>query len=87
LAQRRFLKPQEIENMPMQRFLVANVKCQGCASTIRNGLQSLSGVSEVEVDVPSGEVVVRGEELSRDRLAAKLAELGYPPRQADQNSA
>jgi copper chaperone len=73
--------------MSMERFWVANVKCEGCASTIRNGLQSLSGVTEVEVDIPSGGVMVRGEELSRDRLAAKLAELGYPPRQADQNSA
>ncbi len=64
--------------MATARFLVANVKCQGCVSTIREGLRSLAGVQEVQVDVPTGEVVVRGDELSPTLLAAKLDELGYP---------
>jgi copper chaperone len=61
-----------------ERLLATNVKCQGCATTIRDGLRSLSGVEDVEVDISTGEVVVRGQGLSRDQLAAKLGELGYP---------
>ena len=54
------------------------VKCGGCVANIRTGLQALPGVVEVEVDIPSGRVSVRGNGLNQTQLAAKLAELGYP---------
>jgi copper chaperone len=65
-----------------ERFTVRNVKCGGCAATIRSGLQGVPGVTQVEVDVPSGAVVVEGGALARDELARKLAELGYPEQSA-----
>lgn len=60
------------------KFKVANVKCGGCATTIRDGLMSLPGVVEVVVDVSRGEVEVKGDTLERDVLGAKLIALGYP---------
>lgn len=60
------------------KFLVANVKCAGCAATIREGLMALPEVSQVTVEVSSGEVEVVGAALVRASLGAKLAELGYP---------
>ncbi len=60
------------------KFKVANVKCGGCATTIRDGLMSLPGVVEVVVDVSRGEVEVKGDALERDVLVAKLIALGYP---------
>jgi copper chaperone CopZ len=59
-------------------FNAANIKCDGCATTIHNGLMELPGVSEVEVDVASGRVRVNGVNLDRQRLSDKLSELGYP---------
>ena len=56
------------------KFKVANVKCGGCATTIRDGLMSLPGV----VDVSRGEVEVKGDAQERDVLGAKLMALGYP---------
>jgi copper chaperone len=67
--------------MQTEKFVVQNVKCQGCVNTIRNGLSALPGVEEVQVDIPTGEVSVRGQGFVRERLAAKLGELGYPVRQ------
>jgi len=60
------------------KFSVTNVKCDGCATAIREGLEKLPGVSRVLVTVSSGEVEVQGGALVREQLVAKLAELGYP---------
>jgi copper chaperone len=64
--------------MQTERFSVANVKCGGCAANIRKGLGELPGVQAVEVDVAAGRVTVSGASLARDRIAAKLGEIGYP---------
>jgi copper chaperone len=61
-----------------QTFKVQNVKCGGCAAAIREGLLKLSGVEEVDVTIQEGIVTVRGTKLSREALAGKLAEIGYP---------
>jgi len=60
------------------KFQVANVKCEGCAANIRDGLASIDGVSKVSVDVSCGEVEVLGGALIQELLTAKLAALGYP---------
>jgi copper chaperone len=64
--------------MATERFVVANVKCQGCVSTIREGLLSLDGVATVEVDIATREVTVEGQALSRRNLSETLRALGYP---------
>ncbi len=66
--------------MMMQRelFMVQKVTCDGCATNIREGLLSLSGIDSVEVEVSTGQVTVQGTQLSREELAGKLATLGYP---------
>ncbi len=65
-----------------ERFQVQNVKCGGCASAIKAGLQALDGVSDVTVDIPGGQVTITGVALSRPQLSAQLAALGYPERLA-----
>ncbi len=64
--------------MQTEQFTVKNIKCGGCVSNVQNGLKTLSGVAEVEVTIDGGQVVVKGENLDRAQLAAKLSELGYP---------
>ncbi len=59
-------------------FTVSNVKCGGCADNIKGGLEGEQGVSQVSVDVGSGEVKVQGDALDRERLVSKLAALGFP---------
>ncbi|ALP51702.1 hypothetical protein Tel_00295 [Candidatus Tenderia electrophaga] len=64
--------------MEMLELNVANVKCDGCAANIKQGLSAMEGVEAIEVDVLDGRVRVSGEALDRAAIAAKLAELGYP---------
>ena len=61
---------------------VANVKCQGCVANIKNGLGAMAGIDAVNVDVESGAVEIQGNELNREQIAGKLAELGYPESEA-----
>ena len=57
---------------------VQNVKCQGCASAIRDGLGKNSQVRKVEVDVPTGRVTVEADSDIRTQLSTALQGLGYP---------
>jgi len=64
--------------MHTEQFTVKNVKCGGCVSNIKNGLQGMSGISEVDVEIAGGKVTVTGENLDRTSIETKLGELGYP---------
>jgi copper chaperone len=57
---------------------VQNVKCQGCVAAIRAGLSPLPGVSDIAVDVPTGQVTVEADHDCRAELTAALQALGYP---------
>ncbi len=64
--------------MQTEIFNVKNVKCGGCVSAIENGLKSLPGIDSIEVTIDGGKVTVIGSKLSREQIAVKLHELGYP---------
>jgi len=59
---------------------VENIKCGGCANSIRKALSDLKGVTGVSVDVEQGEVRVEGDDAARSGVAKRLLELGYPER-------
>lgn len=60
------------------RIEVENIKCGGCASSIRKGLLALDGVRGVEVDIEAGAVEVEADTALRTDVAGKLAAMGYP---------
>ena len=54
------------------------IVCGGCASSIKKALGNVSGVSEVDVDVPSKKVTVKhGESVSREIITDALDRAGY----------
>jgi len=57
---------------------VENIKCGGCANSIKKGLMDEAGVSSVEIDVENGMVLIDGERLDRDAIAVHLLKMGYP---------
>lgn len=57
---------------------VENIKCGGCANTIRTRLLEDPRVQQVTVDVAGGKVTVEGDASARDEIAMQLARLGYP---------
>jgi len=60
------------------RIEVENIKCGGCAGSIRKGLMGLDGVDAVDVDIESGVVQVQADDALRAEIARKLASMGYP---------
>lgn len=60
-------------------FKVENIKCGGCANSIKSGLLSITGVKNIMVDVPEGQITVEGDEsMDKQTLSDKLLKMGYP---------
>ena len=57
---------------------VENIKCGGCANTIRTRLIERELVQAVDVDIEQGEVRIEGNPEWRDQVAGALANMGYP---------
>lgn len=57
---------------------VDNIKCGGCANTIRKRLQALPGVDTVEVMIEEGKVRVEADDSRRAAVVESLLQAGYP---------
>lgn len=58
---------------------VQNLKCGGCANSIKKALEKLAGVLKVHVEVTSAEIRITHEpSVDLDTVEKKLAYLGYP---------
>jgi copper chaperone len=64
--------------MKTENIIVANVKCSGCATTIKKELLQISGVKNATVEVEKDMVTVSYEDVDRDVIVRKLHSLGYP---------
>lgn len=64
--------------MKTENIIVANVKCSGCATTIKKELLQISGVKNAVVEVEKDMVTVSYEDVDRDVIVRKLHSLGYP---------
>lgn len=63
-------------------IVIENLKCHGCANTIRRELSREQGVEEVMIDHESQTVAVTfdGEDARREDFIKILKKLGYPER-------
>ena len=57
---------------------VENIKCGGCASTIKTKISEMEMVDSCDVDVENDIVSIEGNEQYRTAVAERLLELGYP---------
>lgn len=58
---------------------VRGMNCMGCENLVARELNPLPGITDVEVDHESDEVVVYGDPDTKDRARQAVAELGYEP--------
>jgi copper chaperone len=62
-----------------QKIQVENLKCGGCANTIKNGIREISGVKEVLVNPDEQWVEIKHEgAIDLDAILEKLKAMGYP---------
>ena len=61
------------------RFEVENIKCGGCANSIRKKLNSSETIHEVEIDIERGVIQVDAPAgLDTESVSKTLANMGYP---------
>lgn len=59
-----------------KEYKINGMKCVHCQAKVENGLKSLSGVTNVTVDLAGGKALVEGDVAEED-VIAKIEELGY----------
>ena len=65
--------------MKIEKIKIANLKCEGCETTIKKGLLKIDGVSSVKIDNDKDTVtVIYDDNLDRVKITNKLHSLGYP---------
>lgn len=58
---------------------VLNLKCGGCANTIKKGIVTIEGLNEVLVNLNTSEVSIDAtDEMVIQQVKEKLSSMGYP---------
>lgn len=64
----------------MERIEIQNLKCGGCANTIKRKLEKMEGVSIVQIEVENSAVLFHMDVENRiHEVKASLKDMGYPP--------
>jgi copper ion binding protein len=64
--------------MSQSTYTVQGMTCGHCVQSVTEEVSALSGVRHVEVDLPTGQVVITSEgDLSEDDVRAAVTEAGY----------
>lgn len=64
--------------MPEQTYTVSGMTCGHCASSVTEEISALPGVTDVQVDLAAGTVVVASDtELGADTVRGAVEEAGY----------
>ena len=58
-------------------YSVPAIHCAHCGMSIREEVVEVEGVEDVDVDIDSKVVTIRGSELSDEKLRAAIQEAGY----------
>lgn len=63
----------------MTSIEILNLKCGGCANSIKKGLEQIDGVGAVSVDLETSNVEVETtDETVLETVKSKLSSMGYP---------
>jgi len=66
------------ETRSTQTFQVVGMTCDHCARAVTSELMTIGGVTEVSVDVPTGQITVgSAQPLTNAELRAAIDEAGY----------
>lgn len=63
----------------MTTLEILNLKCGGCANSIKKGILTIEGLDEVSVDIENSKVTVNTvDEVVVKKVKEKLSSMGYP---------
>jgi copper ion binding protein len=58
-------------------YSVSGMTCQHCVASVTEEVSEVPGVTSVDVDLASGQMVVHGEQVDPDAIRAAVDEAGY----------
>ena len=58
-------------------YSVPGIHCAHCGMSIREEVSEVEGVEDVEVDIDTKVITIRGHELADEKLRAAIQEAGY----------
>ena len=66
--------------MKSHSFFVENLKCNGCANTVRKEVSKFSSVSKVLVEPDQSLIVIELDDTQNEleKIMQRLAKIGYP---------
>ncbi len=73
-----FMKKFQEENLLKKSFEVLNVKCSGCANTLKKALKDDFGEVEVDLEVTPRKITLDMSDEKMEEFKEKLRSLGYP---------
>jgi len=62
----------------MKKYRVLNVKCNGCASTLKAKLEPTFGKIDINLEVMPREITIYKDDIDENLLRESLKQLGYP---------
>jgi copper chaperone len=76
----KFINHKNLTIMTKEKVIIENLKCHGCANTIKKGVSKIEGVSDVLINMEDSSVEFALDETIQQRatIIHKLAKLGYP---------
>lgn len=69
----------------MKKYQVLNVKCGGCAGTLKSKLEPEFGKVDVDLEVMPRVITIYKEDIDEAKLREQLKSLGYPMVDEDLN--
>jgi copper chaperone len=65
------------ETAETREYVVQGMTCSHCASSVREEVSEVAGVSAVDVDLASGHLTVTGAGVDDQAVRAAVADAGY----------
>lgn len=65
-------------NIMKTTLQIENLKCGGCAATIKKGILAIDGVETVDVNLEESSVSITSTKNNLKEVKIKLSKLGYP---------
>ena len=62
----------------MKVYKIKNVKCGGCANTLKTKLEPIFGKIDIDLSVEPREITILDDKIDEQRLREELIKLGYP---------
>jgi copper chaperone len=60
-----------------RQYIVNGMTCDHCVLSVREEVEEIPGVADVDVDLPSGRLTISGSEVADDAVRVAVAEAGY----------